>query len=69
VLEAARGDEVLQVPRQYQGPIHLLLANVVMPGMSGWELIERLTPLRHQMKVLYISGYADDVVVQRGVLA
>ncbi len=69
VLEAAQGEEALQVSAQYQGPIHLLLTDVVMPGMSGRELAQRLTPLRHEMKVLYMSGYADDAILRYGVLA
>ena len=68
VLEASQGEEALRVSAQHQGPIHLLLTDVVMPGMSGRELAERLTPLRRETKVLYTSGYTDDAILQRSAL-
>lgn len=68
VLEASHGEEALRVSAQHQGPIHLLLTDVVMPGMSGRELAERLTPLRRETKVLYTSGYTDDAILQRSAL-
>ena len=68
VLEAQDGGEALQVCEEHRGPIHLLITDVVMPGMSGWELAVRLAGRRPEMKVIYMSGYTDDAIVQHGVL-
>ncbi len=69
VLTAASGMEALTVAAAHPEPVRLLLTDVVMPGMSGQELAERLRPERPEMSVLFMSGYADDVVAQRGILA
>jgi nitrogen-specific signal transduction histidine kinase/ActR/RegA family two-component response regulator len=68
VIEAGQGDKALQIAAGYEGTIDLLLTDVVMPVMSGRELARRLTTMRPRVKVLYLSGYADDVVVRHGVL-
>jgi CheY-like chemotaxis protein len=67
VLEAADGDEALRLGRQHDGPIHLLVTDVVMPHMGGRELADQLTAGRREMKVLYMSGYADDAILQQGI--
>jgi len=67
VLEARHGGEALLTCERHPGPIHLMVTDVVMPQMSGRELVDRLTPLRPEMKVLYMSGYAEDALVQHGV--
>jgi CheY-like chemotaxis protein len=69
VLAASRADEAQRVAEHHAGPIHLLLADVVMPGGSGPELAERLAPGHPEMRVLYMSGYTDDAIVHRGVIA
>jgi CheY-like chemotaxis protein len=68
VLEASRGEEALELSELYSGQIDLLVTDVVMPKMSGRELARRLVNLRPHIKVLYISGYADDVVWYQGGL-
>jgi two-component system, cell cycle sensor histidine kinase and response regulator CckA len=68
VLTAADGAEAQQVAAQAPGPIHLLLTDVVMPGINGRVLAERLAPLHPTMKVLYISGYTDSFIAGHGVL-
>lgn len=68
VLEAQHGHEALLVAERHNGPIHLMLSDVVMPQMSGRELAEQLAPVRRDMKVLYMSGYTDDAIVHHGVL-
>jgi PAS domain S-box-containing protein len=68
VLEASRGTDALRIWENHHGPIHLLVTDVVMPGMGGPELAGRLTALRPDLKVLYLSGYTDDAVVRHGVL-
>jgi signal transduction histidine kinase/CheY-like chemotaxis protein len=68
VLEAAHGAAALQLSEKYDGAIHLLITDVVMPGLTGRELAQRLTAERTEMKVLFMSGYTDDAVILRGVL-
>jgi len=68
VLEAAHGVEALDKAAQYAESIHVLLTDVVMPGMGGKELAERLALLRPEMKVIYMSGYTDHAIIQQGIL-
>ena len=68
ILEAQDGEEAVRLFEQHEGPIHLLLTDVVMPGMNGRELAGRLQPLKPEMKVLFMSGYTDNAIVQHGVL-
>ena len=69
VLEAADGPSALQLSSRHPAGIDILVTDVVMPGMSGRELAERLAPERPSMKVLYTSGYTDDTMVRQGVLS
>ena len=68
VIEAQNGEDALNVSEAHEGPIHLMITDVVMPGMNGRELAERLQPHRPKTRVLYMSGYADDAIVHHGVL-
>jgi PAS domain S-box-containing protein len=68
VLQARDGEDALRVAEQHKGPIHLLLTDVVMPGLGGRELAEHLAPFQRTMKVLYFSGYTDDAILHHGVL-
>jgi two-component system cell cycle sensor histidine kinase/response regulator CckA len=68
ILEAANGDAALQAAAAHHGPIHLLLTDVVMPGLSGRQVAERLAQMRSETRVLYASGYTDDSIVRHGIL-
>jgi two-component system, cell cycle sensor histidine kinase and response regulator CckA len=69
VLVAASGGEALEMSRSHPEPIHLLLTDVVMPGMNGRALAELLVAARTDLGVLYMSGYTNDVLASNGVLA
>jgi CheY-like chemotaxis protein len=68
VLEASSGDHALEVAQRHGGPIHLLLTDVVMPGMNGAALAANLAPLYPEMKVLFMSGYTGSFATQIGLL-
>ena len=68
VLEATRGEEALRLCQVHEERIDLSVVDVVMPEMSGPDLMRQLTPLRPHMRVLYISGYTDEAIVHHGIL-
>jgi DNA-binding response OmpR family regulator len=67
VLSAASGNEALQVSQAHQGSIALALVDVIMPGMSGPEVAQRLHAARPDLKVLFMSGFSTEVVVVHGL--
>jgi len=69
VLEAADGDEALAWCEPRHGPIHLVVTDLIMPLMSGRQLSEILAGLRPDLKILFISGYPDHSVVERGMVS
>jgi two-component system, cell cycle sensor histidine kinase and response regulator CckA len=69
VLDTRSATEAVLLGTHHEGTIDLLLTDVVMPQMSGRTVTELLTQQRPSLRVLYMSGYTDDVVVKRGVLA
>ena len=68
VLSAATPGEALRMAGERAGVIHLLLTDVIMPGMNGRELARRLEAVRPRMKDLYMSGYTADIIASHGVL-
>ncbi len=68
VLEAPSAEAALDIATRYSGAIHLLLTDVVMPGLNGRELATRLADLRPDARVIFMSGYTDDAVTRHGVL-
>jgi len=68
VLEATRGEEAIRLCRQSKKDIDLSVIDVVMPEMSGPDLVRQLAPIKPNMRVLYISGYTDEAIVHHGIL-
>jgi two-component system cell cycle sensor histidine kinase/response regulator CckA len=68
ILEAANGEDALQLIHNFSDPIDLLVTDVVLPGINGRQLAEQFAGMRSGAKVLYTSGYSDDVIADRGVL-
>jgi PAS domain S-box-containing protein len=68
VIEAADGAVAMQIVVAHEGVIHLLLTDVIMPGMNGRELAQRVSEMRPNVKVLYMSGYTENVIGHNGTL-
>jgi len=68
VLEAGHPHEALDISKKFEGPIHLLFTDVVMPRMNGREVAEQISAARPTTKVLYMSGYTDHAIAHHGVL-
>ena len=68
VLEASNGDEALDMVQQCGQPIHMMISDVVMPGLGGRELAKKVGALHPDMKVLFVSGYTEDAIQHHGVL-
>ena len=68
VLEAVRGEEAIRLATEHAGHIHLLLADVVMPEMSGPQALEQIRARHPNMRVLFMSGYTDEAMVHHGIL-
>ena len=69
VLDAENGHTALELSALHAGPIDLLITDVVMPGINGKELADRVITIRPGIKVLYMTGYTDQAIVHRGTLA
>ena len=68
VLEAADGMEGLRISEECAAEIHMILTDVIMPGMSGKDLISQIRAVRPNIKALFVSGYKDNAIVQHGIL-
>jgi len=68
VLDADSGREAVRIAKAFGGPIHLLLTDVIMPGMDGKQLAAQFATIRPATKVLYMSGYSDEGIVHSGLL-
>ncbi len=68
VLEASDGEEAMRVASAHEGPIHLVLTDVLMPGIHGPALVKRLEERRPAIRALYMSGHADDALLHHGIL-
>jgi len=68
ILETLNGDDALLACETRKSPIHLMLTDIVMPGMSGSELARLLKPLYPEIRILYMSGYTDNAIVRHGAL-
>ncbi len=68
VIEAEDGDHALRLAEEHQGPIHVLLTDVMMPGINGKELADRLVGKRPETKPIFMSGRAAEVITDAGVL-
>ncbi len=68
VLEAACAEEAISIYENLDCPVDLVITDVVMPGLSGRQLAERLREVSPGLRVIYMSGYTNDAVVQRGVM-
>jgi two-component system cell cycle sensor histidine kinase/response regulator CckA len=68
VLEAENGREALQVAARHPGSIHLLLVDVVLPGLSGMAVVKQLAQMHPGPKTLFMSGYADETIAYHGLL-
>jgi two-component system cell cycle sensor histidine kinase/response regulator CckA len=68
IICAADGREALEVAADFDGTIHLLVTDVIMPHMNGHELARQLSVTRPDMKILYVSGYSDNDIGDHGIL-
>jgi PAS domain S-box-containing protein len=68
VIDAPDGAAAIRISQEHKGPIHLLLTDVIMPGMNGRELANKVSPTRPEMKVMYMSGYTENHIGHNGTL-
>jgi two-component system cell cycle sensor histidine kinase/response regulator CckA len=68
VLDASDGPGALEVAKRHSGRIHLLLTDILMPGMNGGELARRLLLVRPSIRVIFMSGYSDQAIQTNGIL-
>jgi CheY-like chemotaxis protein len=68
VIEASDGNEALDIAMHYSGEIHLVITDVVMPGIGGKDLVSQLNIVQPIIKALFVSGYADNAIVHHGIL-
>jgi two-component system cell cycle sensor histidine kinase/response regulator CckA len=68
ILAAGTPAEAVHIAESHPGPIHLMVTDVILPGISGPRLAFRLSTVRPEMKVLYVSGYTYDTIAQHGAL-
>jgi DNA-binding response OmpR family regulator len=68
VLQAANGKEAIRIARDFQGEIHLVVTDVIMPELSGKELFIEIKAVRPGTKVLYITGYSENILIHNGSL-
>lgn len=68
VVSADGGDEALRLARRHEGPIDLLLTDIMMPGLNGVEVASRIARVRPGIRIFFMSGYADQDLVRQGLL-